>query len=233
MKRRESLKLIVTGAVAVPAVVAGCGPDDKKALVAADPTFNLDRNPAEVENEKRLLAMDKFFTDHEMATIAILADIIIPADEVSGSATDAKVPEFIEFIVKDMPNHQTPIRGGLRWLDVHCMNRFGNAFKDCDNKQQLEVVDDIAYTQIKYEENGKEVIKGKIKPGMAQGVSFFNKMRDLVATGFYTSQIGVKDIGYMGNTPNQWNGVPDDVLKQYGVAYTEKELKECVSFTKA
>jgi hypothetical protein len=168
-----------------------------------------------------------------MATIAILADIIIPADEVSGSATDAKVAEFIEFIVKDMPNHQTPIRGGLRWLDVHCMNRFGNAFKDCDNKQQLEVVDDIAYTQIKYEEDGKEVIKGKIKPGMAQGVSFFNKMRDLVATGFYTSQIGVKDIGYMGNTPNQWNGVPDDVLKQYGVAYTEKELKECVSFTKA
>jgi hypothetical protein len=57
-------------------------------------------------------------------------------------------------------------------------------------------------------------------------------MRDMVATGFYTSQIGVKDIGYMGNTPTQWNGVPDDVLKQYGLAYTEKELKECVSFDK-
>jgi hypothetical protein len=68
---------------------------------------------------------------------------------------------------------------------------------------------------------------------MAQGVSFFNKIRDLVATGFYTSQIGVKDIGYIGNTPTQWNGVPDDVLKQYGLAYTEKELKECVSFNKA
>ena len=232
MDRRESLKLIVTGAVAAPAVVAGCNPDDKKAPVAAEPKFDLDRNPAEVENEKRLLAMDKFFTDHEMATIAILSDIIIPKDEVSGSATDAKVPEFIEFIVKDMPNHQTPIRGGLRWLDVHCMTRFGKAFKDCDSKQQLEVVDDIAYTEIKYEENGKEVTRGKVKPGMAQGVSFFNKMRDLVATGFYTSQIGVKDIGYLGNTPNQWNGVPDDVLKQYGIVYTEKELKECVSFDK-
>ena len=234
MKRRESLKLLVTGAVAVPAVVAGCNTDDKKVEVAAtDPKFNLDRNPAELENEKRILAMDKFFTDHEMATIAVLSDIIIPADEVSGSATDAKVPEFIEFIVKDMPYHQTPIRGGLRWLDVHCMNRFGKAFKDCDSKQEIEVVDDIAYTEIRYEENGKEVVKGKIKPGMKQGVSFFNKMRDLVATGFYTSQIGVKDIGYLGNTPNQWNGVPDDVLKQYGLAYTEKELKECVSFNKA
>lgn len=233
MKRRESLKLIVTGAVAVPAVVTGCNTDDKKAeVVATDPKFNLDRNPAELENEKRILNMPKFFTDHEMATIAVLSDIIIPKDEVSGSATDAKVPEFIEFIVKDMPHHQTPIRGGLRWLDVHCMNRFGNAFKDCDSKQQIEVVEDIAYTEIRYQENGKEVIKGKIKPGMKQGVSFFNKMRDLVATGFYTSQIGVKDIGYLGNTPNQWNGVPDDVLKQHGVAYTEKELKECVSFNK-
>ena len=220
MKRRESLKLIVTGAVAVPAVVAGCNTEDKKPEVAAaDPKFTLDRNPAEVENEKRLLALPKFFTDHEMATIAVLSDIIIPKDEVSGSATDAKVPEFIEFIVKDMPNHQTPLRGGLRWLDMQCLNRYNNAFKDCTKEQQIELVDQIAYPK-------------KAKPEMAQGVSFFNKMRDMVATGFYTSQIGVKDVGYMGNVPTQWNGVPDDVLKQYGLAYTEKELKECISFDK-
>ena len=68
---------------------------------------------------------------------------------------------------------------------------------------------------------------------MKQGVSFFNLMRNLVATGFYTTQIGYKDVGYIGNAPNQWNGVPDDVLKQYGLAYTEKELKECVNFDKA
>jgi len=219
MDRRKSLKLIATGAVAVPAVVAGCDPGDKKAVAAVEPTFNLDRNPAEMANEKRILAMDKFFTDHEMATIAILSDIIIPKDEVSGSATDAKVPEFIEFIVKDMPNHQTPLRGGLRWLDMQSLNKYNSAFKDCTQQQQIELIDEIAYPQ-------------KAKPEMAQGVSFFNKMRDMVATGFYTSQIGVKDIGYIGNTPTQWNGVPDDVLKQYGLAYTEKELKECVSFNK-
>lgn len=218
MDRRKSLKLIATGAVAVPAVIAGCNTEEKKPG-AAEPTFNLDRNPAELENEKRLLAMDKFFTEHEMATIAILSDIIIPADEVSGSATDAKVPEFIEFIVKDMPSHQTPLRGGLRWLDMQCLNRYNNSFKDCTQVQQLEMIDQIAYPQ-------------KAKPGMAQGVAFFNKMRDLVATGFYTSEMGVKDIGYVGNTPTQWNGVPDDVLKQYGLAYTDKELKECVSFDK-
>ena len=219
MDRRESLKLIATGAVAAPAVIAGCTDDKKKSEVAANPTFNLDRNPAEIENEKRLLAMDKFFTAHEMTTIALLSDIIIPADDVSGSATDAKVPEFIEFIVKDMPGHQTPLRGGLRWLDMQCLNKYNNAFKDCTKQQQIEMIDQIAYPK-------------KAKPEMAQGVAFFSKMRDMVATGFYTSQIGVKDIGYMGNTPTQWNGVPDDVLKQYGLAYTEKELKECVSFDK-
>lgn len=226
MDRRKSLKLILTGAVATPAVLAGCNPNDKKDIIVsaavsdAEPVFNLDRNPDEIKNEKRLLALDKFFTDHEMETIAILADIIIPADEVSGSATDAKVPEFIEFIVKDMPYHQTPVRGGLRWLDVHCMKRFEKSFKDCNTNQRLEVVDEIAYPD------------RKINPGMKQGVAFFNKMRDLVATGFYTTEIGVKDIGYLGNTPTQWNGVPEEVLSQYKLAYSEKELNECVSYNK-
>ncbi len=165
--------------------------------------------------------MDTFFTPHEMATITVLADIIIPADEVSGSASDAKVPEFIEFIVKDMPNHQVPMQGGLRWLDVHCMNRFEKTFVDLNSTQQLQVVDEIAYP------------KKKIKAGMEQGVAFFSLIRNLTATGFYTSEIGVKDIGYVGNRVNQWNGVPDDVLKHYGLAYTDKELKECVSFNQS
>ena len=62
-------------------------------------------------------------------------------------------------------------------------------------------------------------------------MSFFSLMRNLTATGFYTSEEGVKDIGYAGNKPTQWNGVPAEVLKQYNVAYTEKEIKECISFT--
>jgi hypothetical protein len=94
------------------------------------------------------------------------------------------------------------------------------------------MVDDIAYPEIQYEEKGNKTIKGKVKPGMEAGVSFFSLMRNLTATGFYTSEIGIKDIGYIGNTPNSWNGVPDGVLKQYGLAYSEKELKECVNFTK-
>jgi hypothetical protein len=147
----------------------------------------------------------------------VLSDIIIPKDAVSGSATDAKVPDFIEFIVKEKTEFQTPMRGGLRWLNLQSVKLFEKPFKEATSPQQLSLVDAIAYPK-------------KAKPEMKQGVSFFNLMRNLTATGFYTSEIGVKDVGYMGNRPNQWNGVPPDVLKQYGLSYTEKELKECVSF---
>ena len=219
MDRRKSLKLIATGAIAVPAVIAGCKTDDKKPGEAkqGDQEFALDRNAEEVKYEKSLLAQDKFFTPHEMTTITVLADIIIPKDDVSGSASDAKVPDFIEFIVKDMPQHQTPMRGGLRWLDLQCVKQYGKAFKDCSHQEQISMVDQIAYPN-------------KAKPEMKQGVAFFSLMRNLTATGFYTTEIGVKDIGYAGNTPNKWNGVPEEILKQYNVAYTDKELKECVKF---
>lgn len=219
MDRRKSLKLLAGGALATGALVAGCGTgeDKKEAAKSAEPEMALDRYAEEMAYEKEVAAKDKFFTAREMATITLLADIIIPKDEVSGSASEAKVPEFIEFIVKDMPQHQTPMRGGLRWLDMQCLRQFEKSFQDCSAEQRIAMVDQIAYPE-------------KAKPEMKQGVAFFNLMRNLTATGFYTSEMGVKDIGYAGNQPNRWNGVPDDVLKQYNVAYTEKELKECVKF---
>ncbi|HEY2720226.1 MAG TPA: gluconate 2-dehydrogenase subunit 3 family protein [Chitinophagaceae bacterium] len=232
MDRRKLIKLITTGTIAVPAIITGCKDEEKKPE-AAEPKFNLDRNKDELAYEKSLLAMGKFFNDHEMATITVLADIIIPKDDVSGSASDAKVPEFIDFIVQDMPEHKTPLRGGLRWLDIQCFKRYEKSFVDSDHPQQMEVVNDIAYPEIEYsDEKGNKIKKGTVKAGMEPGVAFFDLLRNLTATGFYTSEIGIKDVGYLGNTPSQWNGVPDDVLKQYNVAYTDKELKECVSFDK-
>ena len=223
MDRRKSLKLIA-GSVATTAFLAACKTDEKKVKAAESPaafdnkTYSLDRAKEELERENKL-AGEKFFNDHEMAGIAVLCDIIIPKDEISGSATDAKVPEFIQFIVNDMPEHQTPMRGGLRWLDMQCLKKYNNDFKNCSSSQQIAMVDEIAYPK-------------KAKPQMKPGVSFFNLIRNLTTTGFYTSRIGIADIGYKGNTPNQWNGVPGDVLKQYNMAYTDKELKECVSFDK-
>jgi gluconate 2-dehydrogenase gamma chain len=219
MDRRKSLKIIAGTAIASGAALAGCntGTEKTETPVVAKPEFTIDRNPDELKHEQEIQSKDKFFTDHEMATITVLADIIIPKDEVSGSASEAKVPEFIEYIVKDMPQHQTPLRGGLRWLDLQCLKKYEKSFVDCSSSQQIDMVDQIAYP-------------AKAKPEMQQGVVFFNLMRNLTATGFYTSEIGVKDIGYAGSTPNQWNGVPQDVLDQYKVAYTEKEIKECISF---
>jgi len=233
MDRRKLIKLITTGTIAVPAVIAGCKDEEKKPEASKEPQFNLDRTKEELEYEKSLLAKGRFFTDHEMATITLLADIIIPRDDVSGSASDAGVPGFIDFIVQDMPEHQTPLRGGLHWLDMQCLKRHAKPFTDCSRDQQIEMVDDIAFPEIEYvDQKGSRIKKGRVKPGMEQGVAFFDLMRNLTATGFYTSEMGVKDLGYVGNQPNQWNGVPDDVLKQYNLAYTEKELKECVSFNK-
>jgi len=179
--------------------------------------ITIDRHPDEVARYNKLIA-ETFFTPDEMALITILGDIIIPRDEVSGSASDAGVPDFIEFIVKDKPELQVPMRGGLRWLEVTTLKQKGKSFKDCTETERLEIIDQIAYPE-------------KAKPEMAQGVAFFNLMRNLTASGFYTSPIGVADIGYQGNKPNKWNGVPDDVLQQYGLAYTERELKECVTYT--
>jgi len=221
MDRRKSIKTLLIGAAGTGVLVEACKSTDKKKVMAsADVALNADRMQEEKDYISKLNAGAAFFTAHEMKVITLLGDIIIPKDAVSGSASEAKVPDFIEFIVKDMPEHQTPIRGGLRWLDMQCFRQFNQSFTDITDQQRLTMVDQIAYPE-------------KAAPDMKFGVSFFNKMRDLVTTGFYTSEMGVKDLGYMGNVPNQWNGVPDDVLKQYGYAYSERELKECVSYDNA
>ena len=211
MDRRKSIKAMILGTVSTAVLVEAC---KNSATTVAEVNMD-DRMQEEKDYLVKVKAQPNFFTEHEMATITILSDIIIPKDAVSGSATDAKVPEFIEFIVKDMPDHQVPMRGGLKWLDLHSYKKHAKAFTECSGKEQIAIVDEIAYPQ-------------KAAPELAQGVSFFNKIRDLVTTGFYTAEIGVKDLGYMGNVPNMWAGVPDDVLKHHGLAYTEKELKECI-----
>lgn len=216
MNRRDSLKALTIGTFSADVLLKACKPKDQNVEVSKDKTAESDRPQEELDRNEKLNA-EKFFTAHEMATITVLGDIIIPKDDKSGSASDAKVPEFIEFIVKDIPDHQLPMRGGLRWLDLQMLNRYNNPFTDCTADQQLQIVTEIAYPD-------------KAKPEMQQGVAFFNRMRSLTATGFFTSKMGLDDIGYVGNRPNQWNGVPDDVLKQYGLAYTEKELAESVSF---
>jgi hypothetical protein len=211
MNRRESLRTIGIGALSAGTLSAatlldGCKTGLDKPAAEAAPGPNIDptgRQEFEIARDKSLYGQT-FFDAHEKATITALANIIIPKDDHSGSASDAGVPDFIEFIVKDEPQHQLPMRGGLRWLDMECLGRFEKDFVSCTSQQQVAIVSDIAYPAI-------------AKPNLQPGVSFFNKMRDLTAIGFFTSKMGIADLGYKGNTPGKWEGVPPEVLKQYGL----------------
>ncbi|MEO5977980.1 MAG: gluconate 2-dehydrogenase subunit 3 family protein [Chryseolinea sp.] len=219
MDRRKYLKTFAVGTVGAGLLVQ-CDPKPAGKVAVDTPAaaagVTIDRTPDELARDQKLQS-EKFFDDHEMKTISVLADIIIPKDETSGSATDAGVPAFIEFMAKDMPDYQTPIRGGIKWLDLHCMRRFTADFASCTPAQQIEMVDDIAYP-------------AKSKPEMQQGVAFFNTMRDLTACGFFTSKIGIADLGYVGNKPSQWDGVPQDVLDKYGLKYDAKTLENAPKF---
>jgi hypothetical protein len=220
MKRRDSLKYIAVGAFAAG---IACKTPEKKDTSDTLPKdlddFKIHRYEEELAYEKNIRSKEDFFNKHEMDTIAILCNIIIPADEISGSAADAKVPEFIQQTVKENTQYQTPLRGGLRWLDIQCLNQFEKAFKDCSKQQQIQMVDLIAYPE-----------KAKDNKMLGPGVAYFTTLRNMKATGFYKSENGVKDIDYAGNQPNQWDGVPEDVLQQYGLAYTERELNETIKF---
>jgi len=209
MNRRDTIKALGLTTVGTGLLLESCGPGDSNKQVdkAAGEVKKL-AGVQEFEHERNAkLNSERFFTDAEMATITLLADIIIPKDDFSESASKAGVPDFIEFMVKDIPDYKLPMRGGLKWLDIQCLKRYKHAFIDCDEKQQLSILDEIAYP-------------AKAKPEMQQGVAFFDLMRNLTASGFFTSEIGVKDIGYVGNRPQLWEGVPVDVLKQYG--FTEE-----------
>ena len=149
----------------------------------------------------------KFFDEHEWRTVSVLVDRIIPADERSGSATDAGVPAFMDFMMTDVPDRQTAMRGGLRWMDTQCLERFGKRFVECDEAQQAELLDDIAWP-------------ARAEPEHSQGVAFFNSFRDLTATGFWSSRMGVDDLQYTGNVPvPEWKGCPPEALVKLGVRY--------------
>jgi len=154
----------------------------------------------------------KFFTPHEWRTVRVLADIVIPKDERSGSATDAKAPEFVDFMLMDKEtseNSRVQMRGGLAWLDNEMRSRFGTDFLGASSAQRKAVLDDIAYPK-------------KAKPEMRAGVAFFNRFRSSIGAAFFSSNMGWQDLRYMGNVFNpNWNGCPPAATQKLGVSYEE------------
>src|SRR5688500_2831201 len=192
--RRDVLKILLA---APAATLSWTDSEAAQAAVSAQAARTATAKPFE----------PKFFTATELKLVTTLADIIIPKDERSGSASDAGVPEFMDFMMIDQPPRQVAMRGGLAWLDHECQLRFDNAFLDCSDAPRTPVLDDIAWP-------------ARAKPEFAHGVAFFTSFRDLTAAGFWTTRMGIDDLQYMGNrSVARWNGCPDAALKKLGVTY--------------
>ncbi len=204
LDRRSALKILATGTAAAS---FGVGDTELRDRV-------LEAREVAEQAASGVPYTPKFFGSHEWATLRVLADMIIPRDERSGSATDAGAPEYIDFVLADQTpagkrqapsNAQTQMRGGLAWLDRECGRRFTKTFVASSESERRQVLDDIAWPE-------------KAKPEFAPGVAFFNRARDMVAAGFFSSKMGVKDLRYLGNTfVTEWKGCPDEVLTKLGV----------------
>lgn len=215
MNRRESLKTLLLGTIGGGLVMTGCAPE-AETLVEQPKNIGegYGRTPEEQQLDRKLHS-EQFFNSHELKTIAVLCDIILPSSGSAGSATEAGVPEFVEFISKDMAYHKLPLRGGIMWIDNRAHRTYGSDFISCNDQQQELLIDEIAYPS-------------NVKPGAEQGVLFFSLMRNLTLTGYYTTKMGIEDLGYLGNTPNVWDGVPEEVLKEHGLSYDKDWLAKCI-----
>jgi gluconate 2-dehydrogenase gamma chain len=198
MNRRDALKIL---GIAPLAASIGVSPGHLERVAHA---------VARLEAEPLAAAAPAFFTAHEWATVRLLVDYIIPRDERSGSATDAKVPEFIDFLMADKESSdasRTQMRGGLAWLDNECQHRFTKSFVGATDAQRRQLLDDIAWPK-------------KARPELHHGVVFFSRFRDLTASGFFSSQMGWQDVQYKGNVAlPAWNGCPPAALQKLGVSY--------------
>jgi len=227
MDRRDSIKSLLIGSLAGGMLInGGCAPTENDGVEI--PTKAEKKYYGRTEKEKirdEELKAGVFFTEHELATIATLCDLILPATTTVGGALVAGVPDFVEFIVKDIPKHQLPLRGGIMWLNSVTNKQFGFEFIACNEEQQKAILDTIAWPV----QQGEDPTE---KQELSVGIRFFSLMRDLTLTGYYTTKIGIDDLGYVGNVPSVWDGVPEDVLKQQGLSYDEEWLAKCIDQSK-
>ena len=165
---------------------------------------------ADTKRPPRAPRQNRFFTARETRTVRVLADDIIPRDARSGSATDAGVPAFLDHNLASTETSvetRTQWRGGLRWIDTESRRRFGVAYAAATAAQRHQILDDIAYPD-------------RVRPELRHGSAFFMRFRDMVAAGFFSSAIGVKDLQYQGNSAMPaWNGCPEPALRKLGVSY--------------
>ncbi|MFM8566772.1 MAG: gluconate 2-dehydrogenase subunit 3 family protein [Gemmatimonadota bacterium] len=147
----------------------------------------------------------KQFTPDEWRLVRMLVDYLIPRDARSGSATDAGVPEFMDFMLGEYASMRTWMRNGLGWMHAESRKRFGKSFVSASDAQRREILDAIAFPK-------------RAAADVKAGVEFFNNLRNLTASGFFSSRIGIADLGYIGNRPvAEWKGTPQEVMRKLGL----------------
>jgi len=218
MDRRKSLQtLILGGAAASTGVVFNsCKTETIDEAVAKSSEKYFGRTPEELERLEKINA-EQLFNEHELETIGVLSTVILPPKEPHGGPMEAGVPELVEFMGKDIPEMAPTLLGGLMWLDHKSNTEYGVEFKAATLEQQKEICDQICWhdTEVPLDKQALEI-------------QFFYMMRGLTVTGYYTSKVGIADLGYKGNQPNVWDGVPQEVLDQHGVAYDPEWIAKCI-----
>lgn len=195
LSRRKAVQALVGSSVAMPHAVTGASESRRS---PSDPDL---LNPA--------VRWVGVLTSSELATLAVLSDVIIPADERSPSASSLGAHHYInEYVSAPYPKQEAALltlREGLAWLSSECARRFQQPFTALDDAQKKAICDDIAWVQT-------------TRPQAVPGAHFFALVRDLVATAFFTTDEGMADLGYIGNTPTtDFEGPTPELLKRVGL----------------
>lgn len=212
MDRRESIKSLLLGSVAGGLLLNSCDEPAEK-VTEKIWEYQYGRNKKEAAIDKLLLETT-FFTPAEEKLVTCLANLILPPNE-QGTIEEAGVVPFIGFMMVDYPDFQLPMRGGLMALNAKANKNFGLDFVRAEEAQQKSILDQMAFPIEGVEEQPQEV-------------QFFSLLRNLVLTGYFTSEVGIKELDYRGNMPNIWDGVPQDVLDEMGLSYDPAWIAKCV-----
>jgi hypothetical protein len=212
MDRRESIKSLLLGSVAGGLLLNSCDQPAEK-VTEKIWEYQYGRNKKESAIDKVLLETT-FFTPTEEVLVTCLANLILPPNE-QGTIEEAGVVPFIGFMMVDYPDFQLPMRGGLMVLNAKANKNFGLDFIHAEEAQQKSILDQMAFPIEGVEEQ-------------AQEVQFFSLLRNLVLTGYFTSEVGIKELDYRGNMPNIWDGVPQEVLDEMGLSYDSAWIAKCI-----
>ena len=225
MDRREALKVITAAAATaalaeglLPAVSdaqqpvkSGASPAPKPRMTSAPvpPKAGPRGTPTDPDLLNARATWPRLLSAAELVTLSALCDTIIPADDKSPGASAVGVPAYINEYVSapyDWAERAlVRVRGGLTWLDVESGKRFGKRYAALTEPQLTQICDDICYLP-------------KAKPEFQAAARFFDQVRDLTASGFYTSDAGMKDLQYVGNVPlAKFDGPPLEVLRKLGL----------------